>query len=101
MIKEKSEEYSFGFISTMKIAHLFLLAFYTNLTYTKLYNDFILYIFNDTIQKGKNESVPKIPIYFFNSSKNISFNIFGFAFPLVCFMACPTKNPNALSFPPL
>lgn len=37
----------------------------------------------------------------FNSSKNILFNICGFAFPLVSFMACPTKNPKALSFPAL
>lgn len=39
--------------------------------------------------------------YLFNSSKNILFSIWGFAFPLVSFMACPTKNPNALSFPAL
>lgn len=39
--------------------------------------------------------------YLDNSFKNISFNIFGFAFPFVCFMACPTKKPKARSFPAL
>ena len=39
--------------------------------------------------------------YFFNSSKNNLFNICGFAFPFVSFIACPTKKPTALSFPAL
>ena len=44
---------------------------------------------------------PVAIFYFFNSSKNILFSICGFAFPFVSFIACPTKNPNALSFPAL
>ena len=39
--------------------------------------------------------------YLFNSPKNILFSIPGFAFPLVAFIACPTKYPSALSFPAL
>ena len=40
-------------------------------------------------------------VYLFISSINILFNICGFACPFVCFIAWPTKNPSALSFPAL
>ena len=40
-------------------------------------------------------------LYLLSSSKNILLSICGLAFPFVAFIACPTKNPSALSFPAL
>ena len=57
---------------------------------------FITGIAFNTILKEKTTNY-----YLFISSINILFNICGFALPFVAFIACPTKNPKALSFPAL
>lgn len=57
-------------------------------THAICYFTFIFYIFNIIFQ-----------VYLFNSFNNSLFTIVGFALPLDFFMTCPTKNPNALSFP--
>ena len=49
---------------------------------------------------GSHQKITFFFIYIFSiSSLNILLSICGFAFPFVCFIAWPTKNPNALSFP--
>ena len=40
-----------------------------------------------------------LSFYFPISSLKNLFRSCGFAFPFVCFIACPTKNPKALSLP--
>ena len=47
------------------------------------------------------DNIVPFVFYLFNSSKNSLFKSCGFAFPLVSFIAWPTKYPKALSFPAL
>lgn len=80
------------------------LALLVLLLYFRVEQQFLFYFYHN--KKSKNSIlliwkilIIRIFVYLFNSSTNILFNICGFAFPFVVFIACPTKNPNALSLP--